>query len=256
MKISASYSFFDGEEWLEESIKNIYEHVDLFSIVFQEYSNYGAECSEKAKSVLSSVSRLDKVYIHRFDPDKNLPAAKNEINKRNIGLNIGYANRCTHHIAMDADELYTPEQFAFLKQDTWANNWAGTACQMKTFWKKRDLFLDPPEDYYVSLLYDIRDIKYGYSLGWNGLPVLIDPTRRIPVDKNRFKSYSRDEIEMQHMSYVRDDIRSKVNNSSAKQNFNHLILEFLEYWDNWEEGDDAMMLGTELKKWKLKNLNS
>lgn len=121
------------------------------------------------------------------------------------------------------------------------------ACQMTTYYKLPTQRLEPKEEYYVSLLFKIRpgvNFEFGYPF-----PVLVDPTRRMNSGKSVI--FTRNEIEMHHMSYVRKDIMKKVNNSSAKVNFGDSINDFIKFFNNWKKGDDALMLGLPPKKYKL-----
>jgi hypothetical protein len=122
-----------------------------------------------------------------------------------------------------------------------------SACQMTTYYKEPIYRLDPKEEYYVSLIYKINN-NSSYVMGVP-FPVLVDPTRRMNTTNCRI--FTRDEIEMHHMSYVRKNIERKVRNSSAKVNFESWIPEFLEYFNKWGEGDDALMPGRPPGRYKL-----
>jgi hypothetical protein len=58
-----------------------------------------------------------------------------------------------------------------------------------------------------------------------------------------FRPFTREEIEMHHMSFVRKDVSKKLHNSSAKINFESFIPEFLEYFDSWSHGMKARTPG-------------
>jgi hypothetical protein len=135
-----------------------------------------------------------------------------------------------------------------MKSTVYDGNYDSSVCQMSTFYKTPEYRLEPKEEYYVSLIYKIRPgIQYVFG---QPFPVLVDPTRRMEAGGS-CKIFSRDEIEMQHMSYIRKDIKRKVTNSSAKVNFEEWIPEFLEYFNNWKEGDDALMPGRPPGRYKL-----
>jgi hypothetical protein len=142
-------------------------------------------------------------------------------------------------MAMDSDEFYDIEQFKYLKKTMEEGDYDSSVCQMTTYYKEPIYRLDPKEEYYVSLLFKIKQGKE-YVIG-HPFPVLVDPTRR--MEPGNCKIFTRDEIEMHHMSYVRKDIEKKVRNSSAKVNFESWIPVFLDYFNNWGEGDDALMPG-------------
>ena len=71
-------------------------------------------------------------------------------------------------------------------------------------------------------------------------PVLVDPTRR--MEPGKCKIFTREEIEMHHMSYVRKDIKVKLTNSSASPNFKN-IDKIVNYYNDWSYGKQALMGG-------------
>ena len=80
-------------------------------------------------------------------------------------------------------------------------------------YKKATFEVTPPETYYVPLFYKVKEnTKFTFEFV-APYPVEIDPSRRIKSGDCRI--YTRNEIQMYHYSYVRADIESKINNSSA-----------------------------------------
>jgi hypothetical protein len=248
MKIGVSYNLFDGEELIENSIKSIRNNVDYISVVYQTISNFGQECDKGLVSLLErlkSEGLVDELF--EYHPRINKGGHFNEITKRNIGLSLSEGANCTHHMAMDSDEFYTDTQFKYIKKTMEEGDYDSSACQMVTYYKEPIYRLDPKEEYYVSLLFKIKQNRE-YVIGCP-FPVLVDPTRR--MEPGKCKIFTREEIEMHHMSYVRNNIEKKVKNSSAKVNFESWIPEFLEYFNNWSEGDDALMPGRPPGRYKI-----
>lgn len=240
MKIGVSYNLFDGEELLESSIKSIRNNVEYVSVVYQTISNFGNECNEGLVPLLEELKSkglIDELF--EYNPKVNKGGHYNEIKKRNLGLYLSEGAECTHHMAMDSDEFYTDEDFKLMKSQMKINDYESSACQMTTYYKEPIYRLEPKEEYYVSLLFKIRQ-GVEFVMG-HPFPVLVDPTRR--MEPGRCKIFARDEIEMHHMSYVRKNIEKKVTNSSAKVNFEAWIPEFLDYFNKWEYGKDALMPG-------------
>lgn len=239
MKISASYNVFDGEELLEKSISSIRDSVDFISVVYQTKSNFGNNCSPDLEDILHDLrDKGDVQELVKYTPKLNLKPHSNELIKRNIGLNLAKENSCTHHMPIDCDEFYVKKEFDNAKEIIEGEGWDSAACQMITYYKEPTYRLEPKEEYFVTLPFKINDnTLFVYNLNF---PVLVDPTRR--VNTNRCKIFKRDEIEMHHMSYVRKDIRSKAENSSARCNFENEIDAFVDYFNNYKEGR-AMILG-------------
>jgi hypothetical protein len=246
MKLGVSYNVFDGEELLENSIKQIRELVDHIGVVVQKTSNYGNPCSPELMDIINDLYHNKKLIDHVaiYDPNISAGPHSNEIYKRNLGLFISKRGGCTHHMSMDTDEFYIPEQFEYMKKIVEEGDYDSSACQMTTYYKLPTYRIDPKEDYYVSLIYKIRD-NINYNFG-QSFPVLVDPTRR--MDSGKCKIFTRDDIEMHHMSYIRNDISRKANNSSAKVNFTSSIPYFVEKFNNWKEGDNGILLGLPIKE--------
>jgi len=81
----------------------------------------------------------------------------------------------------------------------------------------------------VPLIYKISDTS-AFKLA-TPYPVVLDPTRRLENTSN-FYLFERSEIEMYHMSFVRKNMRSKLENVSNKGNYAN-IEEFLQKFESW-----------------------
>ena len=252
MKVGVSYNVFDGEELLEGSIKSIRESVDYISVVYQLVSNFGTPCDEGLVPLLERLKSEGLVDdIMQYKPKVNQGGHYNEISKRNLGLFLSEGAKCTHHMAMDTDEFYKKDQFEYMKKTLVEGDYDSSACQMMTYYKRPIYQLDPPEEYYVSLLFKMGN-GIQYVMG-HSFPVLVDPTRR--VNPGKCKVFTREEIEMHHMSFVRKDISIKLSNSSAKGAFNHLIGKISNHYEEWEYPNHVMWAsGNLLKVKEVKNV--
>jgi hypothetical protein len=240
MKLGVSYNVFDGEELLENSIKSIRDNVDYVSVVYQTESNFGNPCDGGLVLLLEKLESeglIDELFMYK--PTINRGGHYNELRKRNLGLYISEGAGCTHHMAMDSDEFYTDEQFKFMKDTIDEGKYDSSACQMITYYKDSKYRLEPKEEYYVSLLFKIRP-GVEFVMGCS-FPVLVDPTRRMDGGTS-CKIFSREEMEMHHMSYVRKDIRKKLQNSSASPNFKN-IDKIVGYFKEWVYPAKGLMGG-------------
>jgi hypothetical protein len=241
MKIGVSYNLFDGEELLEGSINTIRAEVDYISIVYQKISNFGNPCDSNLLPLINSLKERGLVdEIVEYLPNLRNGGSSNELIKRNLGVYLSESNGCSHHLAMDSDEYYIKKEFRYMKNIIEKEGYDASACQMVTYYKEPIYRLDPKEEYYVSLLFKIEEGKE-FVLG-HPFPVVVDPTRR--MKSTNCKIFKREEIEMHHLSYVRKNIASKFNNSSAKVNFVNSISKLIEYYDNWEFPKQALMGGS------------
>ena len=109
-KLACIVNIWDGVEWLKYSMKQLKEHVDVFIIVYQDVSNFGEEYNPFYEFELYDFP----VIFHKFIPDFSKNGGTNELNKRNLGLEIAKANDCTHFLHIDCDELY--EDFGKAKE--------------------------------------------------------------------------------------------------------------------------------------------
>ena len=238
MKLGCSYNIFDGEELLKDSILSVRENVDYISVVYQVTSNHGNECSPDLLDKLIALQEEDLIDdLVFYEPDLNKHPHDNELRKRNIGLYHSRGKHCTHHLSMDADEFYEKDLFREAKQFIDENDIDSCACRLFTYYKNNFTILDPLENYYVSFIYRIRD---GFDYNIIPFPVLVDPTRRMPP--GNFHLFTQDRLIMHHFSYVRDDIKKKMLNSSARQNTTDgAIAKVVFHYKTWQRGMDAYL---------------
>jgi hypothetical protein len=244
MKLGVSYNIFSGLELLEGSIKCIRPYAKHINVCYQVISNTGIRKPEIHDFVL---------WLHKkglidsnsfFFPMLTSPK-QNETFKRNMGLQVCRMSGCTHFMSMDSDEYYKGDQLEYVIKDIEKHGYRSTACQMQTYYKSTKYKLDPPESYYVPLIYKIDGRKFDQG-AYTG--VKVDPSRKM---KGKMKKYSRKEIEMHHLSYVRDDIRDKLRSASASVNFRDRIEEIADYYDNWEWPMPAYLGGSKKRLHKL-----
>lgn len=204
MKLVAIYNCWDGIEILPHSIKSIRDHVDMIIIVYQSISNFGEQWSPLPE--IEYLNHLGEVMFVKFDPIVDMGGSMNERAKRNLGIDFARANKCTHFISIDNDELY--EDFGLAKKLYIDSGHKGSVCRLQTYFKKPTFRFDIPEDYYVPFIHQLNeDTRSGSS----SYPFYCDPTRNINEP---------DVIElpifMHHFSWCRKDIMKKARNSSAQ----------------------------------------
>lgn len=217
MKLAAIYNVWDGAELLGGSMKTLSNHVDLFIIIWQDVSNYNEYYNPM--HFIDRVLRmgLGNVILHKYNPVIPGSGLSNERNKRNIGIEIAKSHACTHFLNIDVDEYY--EDFGKAKGAYIASGHRGSVCQLYTYFKCPTLRFETPDEYYVPFIHELtQDTMVGYSL--TRYPFYVDPTRRV----NETDVVLLPEIFMHHYSWVRLTIERKVENSSAKANFQRTTL--------------------------------
>lgn len=252
MKLGVSYNLFDGEELLEYSIESIRKNTDYISVVVQEISNHGVKCSDGLLDHLEGLKKgklIDEIHVYNpsFTDIPEQPSY-NETLKRNIGLNLSRNNNCTHHMSMDTDEFYNAAQFAYMKEKIEKENAETGFCQHCQYYKDSIYILANKEQEYVPTIEKITpDTQYIFK---KNSTVATDPTRQTNNSKHRI--FSREEVEMHHMSFVRKDIRKKLTNSSARRHFTtEQIEKVTKYYENWIYPQPAMWAGGNLLEIKM-----
>jgi hypothetical protein len=143
-------------------------------------------------------------------------------------------------MTLDCDELYDPKEFKWAKDDFELGDYDTSFCKMSTYYKEPIYRLYPKEEYYAPLFYKIKkDTEFGYAS--EDYPVILDPTRKVKAGYARI--YEREEIEMHHYAYVRNDIASKVINSSS-QSDEVSKQKVIWHYNNFKDiRDSALMIG-------------
>lgn len=239
MKLGASINLFDGIELLEKTIDQIRNVVDHISVVYQRTSNYGQPAPPHDFEYIKNLARSGKIdIIHVFDPNISLAGSVNELRKRNISLQLARRKKCTHFLSMDVDEIYKPDQLEYAKTVMVEYDFDRSVCWLQTYYKEPCYCFETPEKYFVPLIYKIRP---GINFEFGNFYVLVDPTRKQKTGSLRI--FERFEIEMHHLSYVRKNIRLKLENSSARVNFQNQIDWVVKYYDNWRFPMRALIAG-------------
>ena len=233
MKLSASINFFNAEELLFEVVRNIRPVVEHLSIVYQKISNWGEPMSDEAKIVIQKLK--DENLIDDFVcfyPNLNQNAARNEFNKRKIGLKLAKKANATHFLLMDADEFYDKEQFLQAKQIIEAEN-ITYSCIHSYFYLHQPYYRSElPDTTNVCFITKItQELLFEYA---QKFPIdYIDPTRRLLNESGKFRFFELDIIVMHHMNFVRKSFDSKLTNTSSASNLK-FIKNAKKALTNWE----------------------
>ncbi len=101
---------------------------------------------------------------------------------------------------------------------------------MRTFFKEPIYEFQPPDNTNsVPFIYRIREDGEFKLL--EPYPYSFDPTRRVANYKN-FHFFIREELEMYHMSFVRKNMRGKLENVSNRANYGK-YEDFLQKFEEW-----------------------
>lgn len=245
MRLGVAYNVFDGTELLLGSMRCVRPVADFICVVWQDRSNMNEALPVWAKEYLNPALEFADFEI-LFRP--NGPGGHiNEIAKRNMGVQACVDAGCTHVMVMDADEYYDTAQLSAAFSLCCSGDYDSSACQMQTYYGNPEYCMDPPENYYVPLIYKLDGRRFSMSQPW---PVLADPTRKMSPGK--IKIFERKEIEMHHFSYVRVDLGLKLRNSSAVGNFRDRVGDIVGYYESWVPGQAGLLAGKETRYCDLK----
>lgn len=239
MRLAAGYNVFDGLEILPYSLKSIRNCVNFIIVTWQSVSNFNNEHSEDIESILNKLKfegLIDELIF--YVTNLELSPHYNEMMKRNIGLNCARSKQFTHFLNLDCDELYIRNQFDDAKRIIEDNDYEATACKTRTYYKFPDVVIVPDEDHYVPFIHKVSEKKYEMSTKWN---LLCDPTRKILCE--RPFAFDKSILQMHHLSHVRNDnLKFKMQNSSANNNFKHKIKQLCKSYEMFEKNQPCHLI--------------
>jgi hypothetical protein len=106
--------------------------VDHISVVYQTISNAGNPASPGLELLVRGLKSRGLVEeLYHFVPHLLVGRGQNQLLKRNPGLFLSRAGRCTHHMAMDGDEFFIPGEFLCMKDAVDKGNFDASFCLME-----------------------------------------------------------------------------------------------------------------------------
>ena len=239
-KVCLIVNSFDATELLDLCIKQVRDHVDFVLLSTQEKSYNGVLCSEEDEArylELHEKGIIDAVITYDVD---NRPMRVQEWDKRNKSLKYARDLGYSHAIMVDEDEIYDTNQFAKAKEMFFNKGLAASYVRYVNYYKDFHHVIDHPSKDAVVPFIQSTSLQYNYG---GHAPAPCDPTRRILNPVSEGYIFDRSVIEMHHASWIRNDIRKKIRNWSAKDSFSKRELkEVISKWENWKEGDRAKIL--------------
>lgn len=235
MRLGISYPVFDGVELFEYTLRSVRGEAAHLSAVYQTTSYFGRPAGGHLVPTLErlrAAGLLDEVVEYRQDP--RLRPQENETQVRALGQRLSIAAGCTHHMASDVDEMYVAEQLAAAKRLFVDGGYDSSCVWMENHFKRPGWVITPSQKSRMPFIH-ILPAEYVFDQAW---PFPADPTRRaVPAENCRM--FERDEVVCHHMSYVRKDIREKVENNNNWINGWHRggTEEFIAWFDRYGLGD-------------------
>lgn len=208
---------------------------------------------------------LDNIVEIELDTTKL--ARVQETDKRNILIQDAEDHGCSHVIVIDSDEYYTKKSFDAALQEIDDNDYEMTYCQYVNYYHDYKHYLKYPfeKGMYVPF---VSKTKYRHTFDCTDFNLPSDPTRRYvrPYDKiSKVKNSKGEDVEvkhytvdyhifdwntvkMHHLSWLRADIRKKLNSWSSKKlfkDYDDLIDRAVDCFRHFDESNDkseALML--------------
>ena len=240
-KLGITVNSFDATELLEQLITEIRDQVDWVAAIYQKKSYWKNPMDKKDMDEINRLKEIGLIdELIEFKPNFAKYSREQECDKRNMGIEIAKQRGCSHILNIDADEFYDAEQFRTAKEMINKNGWPITYWSYVNYYRDFEHYLVYP---FRPLVPGIHSTFFNYT--YQGpAPGPTDPTRRINNPFNIGTYVFEDhEIRMGHAAWIRRDIRKKLVNWSAKNYFEKsLIDKAVERWENWKEGEDAIML--------------
>lgn len=213
-RLCAIICFWDGENILPHAVKQWHKlNVDVI-IVYSNTSNYRMI---RNNSALLSKPEYKDCILFKCEPLDSLQPVDNERRKRNYGIEKAKGLGYSHFITADADELYES-----VDVDLEA---AGTVVGCQTYFKSPtltiglDVTLVPFVHKLTPTIAHAWNRAYPFAFDANG--IRIDPSRQLNINSGvQFNN----KIVLHHMSYVRDDINVKIENSTARNNIRKSVV--------------------------------
>ena len=268
-KLALCVIAFEGSEHLYNIISELRDSVDYVSIGLQRYSYHGDPISEIDLHEIFRLRDEDHLVdsIVEIELDLKKAPREQETDKRNILIQDAYDNNCTHCICIDSDEYYTKKAFEKACQEIDEHDYPITYCQYINYYHDYNHFLVYPFKDGMHVPFVTRT-EYRHDFECVDFTLPSDPTRRFvrPFDGykeiktsdgkvHKLKNYTVDYyvfpwnvVKMHHLSWLRANIRKKLNMWSSKtcfDNYHDLIDKAVNAFNNFDESsenNEALML--------------
>lgn len=255
-KLGLGIVAFEGTEHIKNITYEIRNSVDYIVVCLQKLSYHGdpiPESDVKEVEHLFEIGLVDRIIW--FEPDLSYKQEKHddeylgkqprliETNKRNYILEHLQTNGCTHSLVTDSDEFYDKIDFIRAKKLIEDNDMKITYCQYVNYWRDYRHYLVWPFPSYVPFICE-SSFRFEFACGCFDRPC--DPTRiyKITDSSVGFHILAWKSIKMHHFSWIRLDIRKKINSWSSKNYFKNPIMFDVMYkkYMNWKEYENAFIM--------------
>jgi hypothetical protein len=198
--------------------------------------------------------------IVEIELDMKKAPREQETDKRNILIQDAEDHGCSHCLVIDSDEYYTKKAFDYGLQKIDENDYEITYCQYVNYYHDYMHYLKYPFDKGMFVPW-VTKTCYRHKFDSTDFNRPSDPTRRfltgvksvngqmVPLEKKaEYHIFEWNEVKMHHLSWIRADIRKKLNCWSSKtvfKNHDDLIdkaVAIFNRFDGEKENESAILL--------------
>ncbi len=251
-KLGYGIIVFDDVCHLRNMLTEVRPHCDEIVICLQNDSYYGVPIDQKViehVKLLVEEKLVDDVIWFKpenfHEEEGNHAPRFVETDKRNFILNYLQSKGCSHAMVIDSDEYYDGEDFVRAKGLLNAkDNIKVSYCQYVNYYRDYRHLMVWPFFPYVPF---ITEIQYRFDFKNGSFDKPSDPTRRylIPEEGGTYCTLAFKTVKMHHLSWIRQDIRQKIDNWSSRKYFDHipgLRDRIIDRYDNYKEGQNAVIM--------------
>ena len=251
-KLGMGIVAFDDVTHLKNICSEIRDLVDIILVCLQEKSYFGNPIEKKVVEHIESLKDDgfidDIMWFKGINYGESIEAPRlTETDKRNAILErLEVYHKCSHSFITDSDEFYSHDEFVDAKDIINSHNAVSSYCQYINYYRDYQHLLVWPYNAYVPF---ITESSYRFDFKKGNFDKPSDPTRRYVLNKgDQYIILPFNKIKMHHLSWIRTNIETKIDNWSSKryfQNVEGLRDRIIERYKNYQNGQNAIiMFGT------------
>ena len=176
-----------------------------------------------------------------------------ETDKRNLLIQDAEDHGCSHVLVIDSDEYYTRKSFEYGLQQIDEHDYEITYCQYVNYYHDYNHYLKYPFEKGMYVPW-VTKTCYRHHFDCQDFKKPSDPTRRYvthekwlngqPVKLSKpaeYHEFEWNEVKMHHFSWIRADIRKKLNSWSSKtifKDFEDIIDKAVNVFNRFDENSD------------------
>ena len=252
-KLGYGIIVFDDVCHLRNMLTEVRNSCDEIVVCLQNESYYGIPINQKIVQHIKSLideKLVDDViwFVPKELHEHEGPHAPRlvETDKRNFILDyLEHEKGCSHSMVIDSDEYYDREDFERCKGLlNGADNIKVSYCEYLNYYRDYMHVMVWPFRCFVPF---ITESHYRFDFKNGSFDKPSDPTRRyyIPEKDGQYCVINFKTIKMHHLSWIRQDIRSKIDNWSSRKFFDcfdGLRDRIIDRYENYKDGQNAVIM--------------